>query len=321
MAKRSTLWALVAVLTGLLVPVPAEAEYPEKPIQLVVTWPAGGRTDNLARAWAEIASKYFGRPVAVVNKPGGGGAKGTIDVQRAVPDGYTLMMTTIGNQLLRPLTARVPYTYKDFASIGQISAATMSIFTSPSQPYRDLSGLVEHARHHPGKVTYAAVKGTLPMLATELLAQKAGVTFQHVPYAGDAKAVPAALGGHVGFAAASSVSTILSHVKAGTGLALAAFSSDPDPALPRVPTLKSLGYDIVAEPWTGVVAPKDTSEPVLARIRDVFQKTLDDPEFQRIMEKIGEAIVPLDHERFRARWDVDHDAMAPIVEGLGLSPK
>lgn len=312
-----TLGALLAVGGATTV---AES-YPEKPVQLVVTWPAGGRTDQVARAWAEVAARHFGQPVAVVNKPGGGGTKGTIDVQRAPADGYTLMATTIGNQVLRTIASRVPYRYDEFEAVGQITASTMSIFTNRTQPFGDARELVEHAKKHPGEVTYGAVKASMPMLAVELFARKAGVRFRHVPYAGDAASVPAALGGHVNFASASSVSAIIAHTKGGTGVSLVIFNEAPDPALPGVPTARSLGYDVVAQPWTGVVAPLGTPAPVLAKIREVFQKTLVDPQFQSLMEKIGEAILPLDHEQFRARWRSDHQALAPLMEELGLVEK
>ncbi|MFQ5828682.1 MAG: Bug family tripartite tricarboxylate transporter substrate binding protein [Candidatus Methylomirabilia bacterium] len=319
-ASAALLLALVVAVSLVAGPA-AQAAYPEKPIQLIVTWNPGGRTDRVARVWAEVAAKHFGRPVAVVNKPGGGGTKGTIYVHKAKPDGYTLMATTIGNQVLGAIKARVPYKHNDFEAVGQITTSSVSIFANKKQPFHDLKSLVAYAKKNPGKVTYSGVRGGLPMLAIELFAESAGIKLRHVHYKGDAKAIPAALGGHVNFAVASSASVVLQHLRAGTADAYVFFNARPDPFAPEVPTAQSLGYDVVANPWTGIAAPQGAPAAILAKIRDVFQKTIADPEMKRLMEKIGESLDVLDHEQFAARWDKDYQQFKPLMERLGLTPK
>jgi tripartite-type tricarboxylate transporter receptor subunit TctC len=304
--------ALAALVIFLAAPVSA---YPTKAIEVVVPFPAGGRTDIIARQFAATASKHLGQQMVVVNKVGGGGAVGTAAVIGAPPDGYTLIATTIGNQILRPLSAQVPYRYDQLSAIGQIAASPLGLATRPDRPWKSLQELAADAKKRPNEISFAANLLLLPHLTVAAYAERAGVQLKHVPQTGDAPGITAALGGHIDLVVSAN-STLVSHVKSGALRVLGTFSAARDPALPDVPTAKEQGYAVIGEPWTGLAAPPSTPADVLAKLRSVFAAVMKDPEFLAGMQKIGEEPRPLDHVAFAARWKQDWDEFEKIVKAL-----
>lgn len=302
--RRSVLLALL--MLGSLAVSTLAAAYPAKPVELVVPWPAGGRTDLIARLFAAAAGKHLGQTMVVVNKPGGGGATGTAGVMNAPPDGHTLLMATIGGNVMRPLSTSVPYRYDSFAPVGQITASTIVLAANASRPWKTLRDLVEDARKAAAPPTYGCPFGVVPHLAVVALAGRAGVTLRHVPQQGDGPSVTATLGGHQDMIIASPA-VVLPHIKAGTLRALATFGTARDPFLADVATATEQGFPVVATPWTGITAPKGTPPEVLAKLRQVFEAVLKDAEFGAGMEKLGERIVPVVGDAFAAQWKRDHE--------------
>lgn len=296
----------------------AAIEYPRKPIQIIVPWPAGGRTDINARMFASIAPKYLGQPVVVINKAGGGSIIGGEYVAKAKPDGYTLLAITPGTNIFPPIFKRSPYGPYDFDPIGQIGSSTMAIASHPNRPWKNVQELMKYAENHPGEVTYACVALKAPQLGFLRWANKAGLKFKHMPVGNDALAVEAALGGHVDIAMTSSVATIVSHVNANKIVPLMVFSEKRDRFLPDTPTAKELGYDVVASPYTGIAGPKGMDEAVLEKLRQVFKKVLEDEDFLKIMKRIGENIDPKFGEEFLAVWKNDFEGYSYIVKEMGF---
>jgi tripartite-type tricarboxylate transporter receptor subunit TctC len=295
---------------------PALAQYPTKAIELIVPFPAGGRTDIVARQFAAVASKHLGQQMVVVNRVGGGGAVGTLAVINAAPDGHTLLATTIGNQVLRPLSAEVGYKPWDLDAIGQITESTISLVAKADKPWKDLGDLVADARKRPNQVSFAANLLLLPHLITALFEDKAGVQLKHVPQQGDAPGITAVLGGHIDLVTASAVGTILPHVKAGALRVLGTFGKQREPALPEVATATEQGYAVTGGPWTGIAAPPKTAPEALARLRAVFAMVMKDPEFAGGLEKLGEQLVVLDHTAFAARWKTDFEQYERVVKAI-----
>lgn len=293
-------------------------EYPSKPIQIIVPWGAGGRTDINARMFASVAPKYLGQPVTVINMAGGGSTIGGDFVANAEPDGYTLLAITPGTNVFPVVFDRAPYDTFDFEPIGQIGSSTMTFASRPDRPWSNIEELVEYARANPGEVTYSCVALNAPQLGFLRWADAAGLEFTHVPVGNDGEAVESALGGHVDLAMTSSVATITSHVSAGNLVALMVFSEERDPALPDVPTAVELGYDVVASPFTGIAAPKGIPDNVKATLTEAFQNVMNDEDFQRVMGRIGESMNPKNAEEFRAVWQNDIDGYNRIVERMGL---
>jgi len=296
----------------------ASSEYPTKAVQLVVPWPAGGRTDINARMFANIAPKYLGQPMAVINKAGGASVIGGAHVAKAAPDGYTLLAITPGTNIFPPIFTKVPYGPYDFDPIGQIGSSTMAIASNPQKPWKNVQQLIDYAKKHSGEVTYACVALKAPQLGFLRWADKAGLKFKHVPVENDAQAVESALGGHVDVAMTSSVATILSQVKANKMIALMVFSEKREALLPHTPTARELGIDVVASPFTGVAGPKGMEKAVLGKLQRVFKQVVEDKEFLAIMEKAGENVDPKIGDDFLAVWKNDFEGYSEIARKMGF---
>ena len=282
------------------------ADFPTRPIEIVVPWAAGGRADLITRLFAASAAKHLPRPVVVVNRPGGGGATGTIAVMNAPADGHTLLAATIGGNVMRPLATSVPYRYDSFAPVGQITASTLVLAAGADRPWRDLRELVADAGKRATAPTFSCPFGVVPHLAMIAVAQRGGVELKIVPQQGDGPSVAAVLGGHVD-TMIGTPAAMLPHMKTGAMRALATFGETRDPLLPDVPTAKEQGFPVVASPWTGIAAPRGTPPEVLARLRQVFGAVMKDPEFVAGIDKLGERVTPIVGEAFGARWKQDHE--------------
>lgn len=293
-------------------------EYPTKPIQVIVPWGAGGRTDINARMFASVAPKYLGQPVVVVNKAGGGSVIGGKYVADADPDGYTLLAITPGTNVFPVIFKQAPYDTFDFDPIGQIGSSTMAIASKADRPWSNVQKLISYAKSHPGEVTYACVALKAPQLGFLRWADKAGLEFKHVPVGNDAEAVEAALGGHVDIAMTSSVATIISHVNANNLNALMVFAEKRDKNLPNTPTAVEIGYDVVASPFTGIAGPKGLPPEVLQKLRTVFKQVIEDADFIKVMKRIGESLDPKFGDDFYAVWKNDKEGYSEIVEKMGL---
>ncbi len=297
----------------------AADEYPSKPIQIIVPWGAGGRTDINARMFASVAPKYLGQPVVVINKAGGGSVIGGDYVAKAKPDGYILLAITPGTNVFPVIFKKAPYGTFDFEPIGQIGSSTMAIASHPDRPWKNVQELIDYARANPGKVTYACVALKAPQLGFLRWADKAGLAFKHVPVGNDAEAVAAALGGHVDIAMTSSVATIISHVNAGNLNALMVFAEKRDANLADTPTAVETGYAVVASPFTGLAAPKGLPRPVMEKLRTVFKQVIEDPDFIKVMKRIGESISPKFGDDFLSVWKNDFEGYSEIVEKMGVA--
>jgi tripartite-type tricarboxylate transporter receptor subunit TctC len=324
--KKIMMVVLIALLTwGICVAEGAKEKsttavksYPEKPVQLIVPWAAGGRTDINARMFATVAAKYLGQPMVVVNKEGGASVIGGDYVAKSKPDGYTLLAITPGTNIFPPLFKQSPYGPYDFDAIGQIGSSTMAIASHPDRPWKNAKELIDYARANPGKVTYACVALKAPQLGFLRWADRANLQFKHVPAGNDAQAVEAALGGHVDIAMTSSLATIISHVNAKKLNALMVFSEVRDPKLPDVPTAVELGYNVVASPFTGIAGPKGMPAPVLAKLQEVFKKVMEDPEFKEMIQKAGEDYNPKYGDDFYQVWRNDFEGYSEVIRKMGL---
>src|ERR1700694_373212 len=237
--QRGALTALLA-----LVALGASAQaYPTRPIRLVVPFPAGGTTDILARAAAQKLTESLGQSVVVDNRPGAAGNIGSDIVAKSVPDGYTLLLGTVGTHAIKPsLYAKMPYDHvKDFMPVVLVAAVPNVLVVNPSLPVKSVSDLIKLAKDKPGQINFASSgSGTSIHLSGQLFKTMAGVDMTHVPYKGSSPALTDLIGGQVQIMF-DNLPSALQQIKAGKLRAIAVTSAKRAPALPDVPTVAESG--------------------------------------------------------------------------------
>jgi tripartite-type tricarboxylate transporter receptor subunit TctC len=255
--------------------------FPSKPIRIVVPFPPGGTTDVLARAAAQKLSDTLGQPAVVDNRPGAAGNIGAELVAKSPPDGYTLLMGTVGTHAINPaLYPKMPYDHiRDFAPVILVAGVPNVLVVNPSLPVNSVQELVAYARANPGKLNFASSgSGTSIHLSGELFKTAAGLSMTHVPYKGSAPALMDLIGGQVQLMF-DNLPSALPQIKAGKLKALAVTSRERAPALPNVPTIAESGFPgFEASSWFGLLAPAGTPQPVIATINGEVAKWLASPD-------------------------------------------
>jgi tripartite-type tricarboxylate transporter receptor subunit TctC len=255
----------------------AQAPFPSKPIRIVVPFPAGGTTDILARAVAQKLTDTLGQTVVVDNRPGAAGNIGAELVAKSPPDGYTLLMGTVGTHAINAsLYAKMPYDHvKDFAPVILVAGVPNVLVVHPSVPANNVQELIAYIKANPGKVNFASSgSGTSIHLAGELFKTMAGLSMTHVPYKGSAPAVTDLIGGQVQLMF-DNLPSALPQIKAGKLRALAVTSAQRASALPDVPTVAEAGLPgFDATSWFGLLAPAGTPKDVVAKLNAEVAKWL-----------------------------------------------
>ena len=252
--------------------------FPVRPIKLVIAFPAGGPTDIPMRQLAENASKILGQPVIIDNKPGAGGTLPAQALQTAQPDGYTLAQMPLGVFRL-PYTTKINWDpVKDINYVINVTGYAFGIVVPADSPFKTWADFVAYAKANPGKLTYGSTGTfTSPHLTTELIAQKAGIQLQHVPYKGSADLMLATVSGQL-MAAADSTG-FAPQVEAGKLRVLNTWGDKRLAKFPDAPTLKELGYDTVQNSPFGIGAPKGTPPEVVQKVHDAFKKAMEEPSY------------------------------------------
>jgi len=310
--KRILLATLLGLATSL-----AHA-FPDKPLRVIVPWPAGGPSDTLARVVNAEVSRIIGQPVIIDNRVGASGTVGTEFVARAAPDGYTLFWA-IANHTTNHLLFKVAYDpLKDFAPIGQIATSSHLVLVNPQLPARSFKEWVAFVKSQPGKHNYASAgNGTLQHLGMELLKREAGLEMVHVPYKGSAPAITDVLGGQV-FMMFESTTASLGHVRTGKLRPLAVASLKRIAPLPDVPTIAESGYpgfEVVG--FTGVVAPARTPAAVAAALNAAYNKALAATEVREKMASMGVDPAPSTPEAFGSFLEAQIPKYTQILKASG----
>jgi tripartite-type tricarboxylate transporter receptor subunit TctC len=279
--------ACMALLAAAL-DAPAQS-WPSKPLRLVVSYPAGGGADLMARLVAPKMSEALGQPVVVENKPGASGQIAAIEVMRAPPDGYTLLLDASSFSVNPSLYANLPYDpAKAFTPIAVLALFPNVLVVNPGFAAKDVKELVAAARARPGEIAFASSgNGSAQHLAGELFRQKAGVQMTHVPYKGGAPALNDVMGGQVPIFFANMASSI-AHVKGGRLRALAITGAKRSPALPDTPTMQEAGvpgYEVYE--WNAIFAPAATPAPVVAKIADSIARALQSGDVRERVSALG----------------------------------
>lgn len=271
----------------------AWAAFPDKPVRLVVPFPAGGTVDSVARTLGGKLGPALGTTIVVENVPGAGGAIATQRVARAPKDGYTLLFTTPNHTINPALNDKLGFdTQRDLAPVSLVAEIPELLVANQQQPYADFAGFVAYARAHPGQLNYASAgNGTLPHVTMELLLQKLGLQVTHVPYKGAAPAMNDLLSGVVGLKM-DTIATAAAHIRAGRLKPLAIASLKRSPLMPHVPTVAESGlpgYQGIL--WMGVIAPAGTPKDVIDALHTAIRKASSDPDLLQRYEADG--VVPV----------------------------
>lgn len=271
-------------------PTNAQTAYPARPVTLVVPFPAGSTTDLVGRLLAEELGKSLGQNVIVDNRGGAGGTIGTESVARAAPDGYTILMGTIGTHSINPAVyAKINYDpIADFAPIIQFGAAPNVLVVNPSLPINDVKDLVAYMRARPGQVNYASSgNGTSNHLSGAMFAAREGLKATHIPYRGGAQAITDLLRGEVQFMFYHYL-PLLPHIKEGKLRAIAITSARRIEALPDVPVMKEAGFDdFEVSAWFGVFAPAGTSPEIVGKLHTIISGIINSPEMKKSLMAQG----------------------------------
>jgi len=319
--SRLAQFALAVLLLGAAMPATRAQDLPNKPIHMVIAFPAGGPTDFVGRLVADKVKDILGRTVIVENRAGANGALGADYVAKSEPDGTTLFLTTLGAVGVTPhMRSDVPYdSIKDFAPITNVVLNTTLIVVRAESPFKTMKDLVAAAKAKPGEMTFASTGvGSPPHLTLALLQSVAGIKFVHVPYRGAAPALTDLLGGQVQVFAADAP-VLMSNIKGGKIRALGAASGQRNPMLPDVPTLAEQGYpNIVVDNWYGLLAPAKTPPAIITKINDAFVKAINDPAVKKKLIDSGAVPVANTPAEFGKFFKNEYDRWGKVVRASGI---
>jgi tripartite-type tricarboxylate transporter receptor subunit TctC len=315
-------WALGAVLVVGLASAASAQTYPNRPIRIIAPFPAGGLVDVLARAVGDELAKALGQPVIVENRPGAGGNIGADVVARAEPDGYTLLMTSPGIQSINEfLYKSMPFEPdKAFAPISLVADMPMLVVVHPQVGAKTLQELVAHARANPDKLNFGSAGiGTTGHLGQALLTHVANIKITHVPYRGAAPSVTDLIGGRID-GVVDNPPTVISHIRAGTIIALAVAAKERLSLLPDVPASSEAGLpEWQASSWFGVVAPAGTSPEIIKRLHAEIAKAVQAPSMQRFTSQSGARMVGGTPEEFAKLIVDERKKWGEIVRAANIS--
>jgi tripartite-type tricarboxylate transporter receptor subunit TctC len=313
-------WTPLLVLGFITVAViPAMAAYPDKPMQLIVPYSAGGSTDVLARAVSQVAPKYFPQPLVVVNKTGGGGTVGMVSIVGAKPDGYTIGGLWNAPLTMTPHMLPAPYKPADYAAVTLVTWAPTVLCVKAAFPANDGKAFIEELRKNPGKYTYGndGLGGTLH-LASERVFQKVGVKARPIPFAGAGETLKAFLGDHIDIYAGS-IAPVLPYVNDKSAKCLMLTSPDRNAAVPQAASLTDLGVPAESTVlWRGILAPKTVPPERLAVLQKAFADAAQSPKFKEFMEKRGEEVRGSSSADFRKLIDSEYAAMGQVMDSVEL---
>jgi tripartite-type tricarboxylate transporter receptor subunit TctC len=319
----SRLAAMVVSLLLLVAARPASQaqELPNKPIHVVIAFPAGGPTDFVGRLVADKVKDLVGRTIIIENKAGANGAIGADYVAKSEPDGTTLFLTTLGAVGVTPhMRSDLPYnSLRDFAPVTLVVLNTTVLVVKSESPHQTLKDLVAAAKAKPGELTWASTGvGSPPHLTLELFQSVAGVKLVHVPYRGAAPALTDLLGGQVQVFAAD-LPVLISSIKGGKIRALGVASGRRNPLLPDVATLAEQGYpDTVVDNWYGLLAPAKTPPAIIAKLNDAFVKAINDPTIKQKLIDSGAIPVADTPAEFGKFFKAEYERWGKVVSARGI---
>lgn len=317
--KQKSIWCAVGLALAAVAP-SGFAGYPEKPIRLIVPFPAGGPTDAMARLVSQKAAEAMGQQLIVDNIGGAGGVIAAEAAARAAPDGYTLFFGTTGTIAINPaLYTKVRYSpEKDFAPITLVAKSANILLVPPALPVRSVRELIQYAKANPGRLSFgSAGNGSSNHLSGELLKTMAGIDMMHIPYKGTAAAMSDLLGGRISLMF-DTIITGMQQVKAGKLRALGVTSPQRSDAAPDVPTIGEAGvpgFDVTI--WFGVLVPAAVPRELVARLYGDIAKAVQTPDTKAKFAALGAEVAGSSPEQFAQQIRADIAKWAKVVKDSG----
>ena len=293
--------------------------YPNRPVRLIVPYPAAGGYDVIARTIGARLSTAWGQQVIVDNRAGAEGNIGTDAAAKATPDGYTISMGGLPTHAINPaLYRKLPYDpVKDFAPVTLIGSVPVVLMANPQFPAKTVNEFVAYAKANPGKVSYGSA-GSAPRLAMELLRSLTGIDVVHIPYKGSVPAATDLIGGQVAVMF-DNIQAHLPSIKSGRIRALAVGSAKRVAVLPDVPTLQEAGIPFEATIWYAVFAPAAVPQPILDKLNADIVKVLNTPEVQQKLTDMGLNVTPSTPAQLAALVKSESARWGKVVRETGLS--
>ena len=314
---------LLAVLLGVFLLGNVHAQYPDKPVRLIVPFPPGGGTDALGRILAAKLGELWGQQVIVENRAGAQGNIGTAAGAKAAPDGYTLTFAHQGALVINPhIYKDTGYdTLKDFAPVALATQMAFIAVAHPAVPANDLRELAQYAKKNPGKLSVASTSAG-PHIVGELFKQATGTDLLHVPYKGAGPAITDLLGGQVNLMFSNPTSTV-PHVRSGKLRALAVMDGKRNPALPDVPTAQEQGIPELSSviEWYGIAVPSATPPAIVRKLSADMLQVLGMPEVRERITQSGQTVSPLGSEEFGRMMRADFERWRKVVAAAGIRPE
>ena len=318
--KWISLVITVALLPSLNAISAPENDYPNRPIKIVIPFPAGGSTDAMARNLGPALSKVLGQSIVIENKSGASGTVGADFVAKAVPDGYTLLMGTLHLTIAQSVFPKLNYRIdKDLLPIGTVGMIPNVVVVNASVPVNNIKELVALTKANPDKYDYASVgPGSAHHLIGEMFKIKTGANLTHIPYRGSAPAVVDLLGGQVSVMF-DTIPSALPHIRDGKIKALAVTTAKRSSVLPNVPTLIESGIAIDVGTWNGLMAPAGTDQAIIDKLNRAIVIVLNDPEMRKQLQALGIEPMPSTPTELKARINKEIVDYSNLAKELKLS--
>ncbi len=317
-------WLVAAGLAAMAIGTTARAEWPEKPIKMIVPFAPGGVTDTSGRVVSEALGKRLGQSIIVENRPGASGNIGTQQVAQAAPDGYTLVYNFDGTLAINPhVFTNFPVdVLKDFEPVGKVGDAMLIIVAHPSFPAKNLKDLIALSKKDPKGFSYGTSGvGSTPHVSGELLAIKTGAKLQHIPYKGGGQAMTDALGGNIPLVF-TAVAGAMQHVKSGRLIPIAVSSKSRAPSLPNTPTFIEEGVaDFEAYSWVAILAPAKTPKAIVDKLNRELNAVLTDPVIVEKLVTLGITATPGPPSQLTEQMKTDLAKYGPVVKAAGIKPE
>lgn len=311
---------LAALLLAAFVPV-ASAQYPNRPVKLIVPFPPAGATDVVARIVAQKLAERLGQGVVVDNRPGAGGVIGSDSVAKSAPDGYTLLMATTSTHSIGPSLSKLPYdAIKDFAPVIHVANVPNVLVVSPTLEAKDVNGLVALAKSKPGQLNFASSgNGTILHLYGEFFKLISRTDMVHVPYKGTALSIPDVASGQISMLF-DSLGSVTPYWKAGRVRPIAVNAVKRSPLMPDVPTFREAGmpeFETYTS-WFGIFAPAGTPNEIVARLQSEIAAVLNSPDVLERFANIGAEPVGGSAQQFVERIRTETANWAKVIQAAGL---